>query len=277
MMKKIILTITALSLLFFAGCGKKSPVLAKVDNWALTIEEFNNEIEKLPEEYREIAKQHKEEFLDEVISRYLLYKEACRRQFDRDREIKDFINTTLQKIVVRKFLDSAVFKKIDVSDDKIMQYYQVHKPDFAEPQKIKVRHILVRDEPAAAAIYKQLTSGADFTTLARQNSICPSRERGGELGLLKQGDLIPEFEQVAFSLNVGEVSKPVKTKLGFHIIQLTERVAARYKPFEEVKDDIRSQLLGKGYRQEIDSLLARLKTKSKIKINKLLLTTDENK
>jgi peptidyl-prolyl cis-trans isomerase C len=88
--------------------------------------------------------------------------------------------------------------------------------------KIKARHILVKNEYEAEDLLKSLDAGKTFEELAKDFSLCPSKEDGGDLGAFGRGMMVPAFEEVAFSLNVGEVSKPVRTQFGFHLIQRYE-------------------------------------------------------
>ena len=88
--------------------------------------------------------------------------------------------------------------------------------------KIKAKHILVQTEDKARGIYEQIKKGKSFEALAKEYSSCPSKANGGDLGFFGKGQMVKEFESAAFSLKKGEVSKPVKTKFGFHIIKVTE-------------------------------------------------------
>ncbi|MBD3390041.1 peptidylprolyl isomerase [Candidatus Micrarchaeota archaeon] len=88
---------------------------------------------------------------------------------------------------------------------------------------VKASHILVPTEHKAKWIYKELKKGRDFEKLAKEYSECPSRMKGGNLGFFERGQMTKEFEDVAFSLKEGEISKPVKTEFGYHIIKLLEK------------------------------------------------------
>lgn len=85
--------------------------------------------------------------------------------------------------------------------------------------KIKARHILVDQEFEASDLLKKITEGAKFEDLAQKFSKCPSRARGGDLGEFGKGRMVPSFEEAAFALQVDEVSKPVRTQFGYHLIQ----------------------------------------------------------
>jgi peptidyl-prolyl cis-trans isomerase C len=88
---------------------------------------------------------------------------------------------------------------------------------------IRASHILVEDENKAQKLKESLDSGADFGNLAKKHSMCPSKEKGGDLGFFGKGQMVKEFEDAAFSLEVGQVSGPVKTQFGYHLIKVTEK------------------------------------------------------
>jgi peptidyl-prolyl cis-trans isomerase D len=143
-----------------------------------------------------------------------------------------------------------------VNDAEIQQYYQAHRKDsqYQVEDQVKVRHILVKadgSDPKADAAAKakaqgildQLHHGGDFAKLAKENSDDPgSKEQGGELGWLKHGVTVPEFDQAAFALQPGQTSGLVKSKYGYHIIQTEEKQTAHTKPLNEVKPEILAQL-----------------------------------
>jgi peptidyl-prolyl cis-trans isomerase D len=142
-----------------------------------------------------------------------------------------------------------------VSDAEAQQYYQQHPQEFKVDDQARVRHILIKADAAGGAaadaaakakaqgILDQLHKGADFAKLARENSDDPgSKEQGGELGELKRGQTVPEFDAAAFSLPVGQISGLIHTKFGYHILEVEERQTAHTKPFDEVKAQIIAKL-----------------------------------
>ena len=96
------------------------------------------------------------------------------------------------------------------------------------PQKVyrtvRAKHILVKTQEEALEIKKMLDNGADFDTLAKQYSLCPSKEKGGDLGYFNRGQMVPEFEKAAFSTPIGGISEPVETRFGWHIIKVTRKM-----------------------------------------------------
>jgi peptidyl-prolyl cis-trans isomerase D len=141
-----------------------------------------------------------------------------------------------------------------VTDAEIQQYYTQHQKDYQVDDQVKVRHILIRvdgtDPKADAAakakaqsILDQLHHGGNFADLAKKNSDDPgSKDSGGELGFLKHGATVPEFDQAAFSLQPGQISGLVKSKFGYHIIQVEEKQTAHTRPLSEVKPTIQALL-----------------------------------
>lgn len=138
-----------------------------------------------------------------------------------------------------------------ITDAQAKQYYQQHLKDYQVPDQVKVRHILIsvpkgadaKTDAAAKAkaedVLKQLRAGGDWVALAKKYSDDPgSKEQGGELGMLQHGVTVPEFDKAAFTLSPGQISEPVKTQFGYHVIQTEERQIAHTKPFEEVKGAI---------------------------------------
>ena len=151
-----------------------------------------------------------------------------------------------------------------VSEAEVQQYYSQHQSDYKVDEQVKVRHILIKVDPGADAkaagaakikaedLLKQIKGGANFADLAKKNSDDPgSKEQGGELGFIKRGATVPEFDQAAFSLAPGQTSGVIKTKYGYHILQVEEKQSAHTKPLDEVKTTILALLTRqKGSQQE---------------------------
>lgn len=146
--------------------------------------------------------------------------------------------------VVQNKLYTKVTDGVTVSDKDIDEYYKKNKQQYVQPESRDVRHILVKKKGLADQVYAQLKGGANFAALAKKYSQDPgSKATGGKLTISK-GRQVPEFDKTAFALKVNELSKPVKTQYGWHIIQaLTEIKKATTTPLKEVRAAIRQQLL----------------------------------
>jgi len=177
------------------------------------------------------------------------YQQALKQQGFTDQEVRDGIRINLFRERVQK----KVTEGITVSDSDVKSYYDKHKQQYetpAQPASRDVRHILVKKKAKADQIYSQLKKNPKlFPTLAKKDSIdTSSAQAGGELpGGAVKGRLVKPFEKVAFSLKVHEISKPVHSQFGWHIIQAMGPVRAptpaKPTPFEQVKEAIRQTLL----------------------------------
>ncbi|MGN7115365.1 peptidylprolyl isomerase [Lysinibacillus odysseyi] len=134
---------------------------------------------------------------------------------------------------------------IDVTDEDVKAYYEENKESFNTEEQVQASHILVEDEATANEVIKKLNAGEDFGELAHEYSTdTVSAENGGELGYFSKGQMVEEFENAAFAMKVGEVSKtPVKTEHGYHIIKVTDKKAAVKANFESAKEEARKKLV----------------------------------
>ena len=151
--------------------------------------------------------------------------------------------------------EAAVAASFQVPDATLQQAYQREQERFRTPERVQARHILLMttDKPAAEVeklkaksqdILKKLKSGGDFAQLAKDNSQDPgSAVKGGDLGWVVRGQMVPEFEKACFSLKEGQLSEVVTTQYGFHIVQVTKKEQAHVRPFEEVKNELRAEVM----------------------------------
>jgi parvulin-like peptidyl-prolyl isomerase len=160
--------------------------------------------------------------------------------------------------VVRKYVD----EKSGVTDDVMRQHYDAHQASYMTEEQITASHILVKTEAEARDVLNELKQGKDFAEIAKAKSTGPSAPNGGSLGTFSRGRMVPEFEEAAFALKVGELSEPVQTQFGYHVITVTERMEAHVKPFDEVKEDIRETLVS----EYVDTLLNDLRSKATVEI-----------
>ncbi len=150
---------------------------------------------------------------------------------------------------------SALASKAEIPDEELRQSYDADQTRFSQPERRQVRHLLLTvpenaDDAAASqvladitAIRERLVAGESFEELAKTQSKDPgSAAKGGDLGIIDKGVMVPAFEQAAFALPVGEISEPVRTRFGYHLIEVKEIIPAQIKPFEEVREQLRAEL-----------------------------------
>ena len=135
-------------------------------------------------------------------------------------------------------------EQISISDEEARAYFKANQQNYNIPEQVEARHILVDTREEAEEILELLKSGRDFAELAGEYSKDTlSAEQGGNLGFFQRGEMVPEFEEAAFSLPVNQVSDPIETTYGLHIIEVLDRKAAKEVAFEEVEEKVREALL----------------------------------
>src|SRR6266436_864899 len=181
---------------------------------------------------------------------------------------------------------NQIRQSLQVSDDMLKQQYQANIQQYQVPNRVHVEHILFMTvgkttdaeveevKKKAEDVLKQVKKGGKFEDLAKKYSEDPgSKDKGGDLSWITQGQTVPEFEKTAFSLGPGQVSELVKTQYGFHIIKVLEKETAHTKPFEEVKDSLRAPLLltqaDKLASDTADQLSSEIRQSSKISLDDL--------
>ena len=134
---------------------------------------------------------------------------------------------------------------VDLTEEDVKAYFEENKDSFATPEQVEASHILVEDEATAKEVIEKLNAGEDFAELAKEYSTDESNAAdGGALGFFGRGQMVEEFENAAFAMNVGDVSKePVKTEFGYHIIKVTDKTEAAEADYETSKEQAREQLL----------------------------------
>jgi len=259
-----------LAVFFVFGCTKKGNsegvVVAKVNNAVITTEDFINNFKRLPQwaQERFSSEEGRKQFLEELIKRELLYQEAKRRGLDKEKEFIEKIEEYKRMTLLSTFIKKEIEEKATVSDKEVREYYDNNTEQFRTDQ-VKASHILVDTEEEARDILKRIKNGEDFAELAKRFSKDRgSASRGGDLGFFGRGRMIPEFEKVAFNLSKGEVSEPLKTRFGYHIIKVTDKKEGTQLALKDVKDRIREKLLAEKQGNLFESLVNSLMKEGKI-------------
>lgn len=157
------------------------------------------------------------------------------------------------------YFDTTVRKSVTEADAK--RLYDAEFGQAKGQEEVRASHILVKSREKAVEIFERIAHGADFTQMARQFSEDPgSKEMGGSLGYFGRGQMVPQFEATAFKLKKGEVSEPVQSQFGWHLIRLDDRRVKSAPPFEEVKERIIASMM----HQKAQSIGAELRNKAKV-------------
>lgn len=162
-------------------------------------------------------------------------------------------------------------KDTTVSDEEIKQFFENNLDQYGgQMEQVKARHILVATEDEAKNIIKQIQTGADFAQLAKEKSTdSGSKGNGGDLGYFSKGKMVEEFEKASFSLKVGEMTAtPVKTKFGYHIIEVLDHKQAVTPDYEKVKEKVKADALENAQNQKVESYYSQLYNGAKIEYAK---------
>lgn len=180
-------------------------------------------------------------------------------------------------LTIKALIDKEVLQKVSVSDQQVRAYYDDNPNLFRKPEQVKASHILVQvpaDAPetkqaealaAIQALKRRLDNGENFAALAQENSDCPSKTKGGDLGFFGREQMVPPFSEAAFALQPGQTSDVVQTRFGYHLIRVTERQAEQTMAFNEVKEAISARLQQEQEGKMIDAYLEKLKEHADIK------------
>ncbi len=159
-----------------------------------------------------------------------------------------------EEILLRKVMNIEVRSRVSVAPREIETYYKSHRSEFLPPERLRASHILIltpinaapdierANRSAAERVLRRIRGGAGFSDMAKKNSQDPSAAKGGDLGIIRRGEVLPNFERVLFAIKEGEVSDVVRTRAGFHIIKLVRRLPRTPPPLNEVEKKIRNRI-----------------------------------
>ncbi len=262
--------------------AEESPLIARVGPYTLTRADFEKEIENNAnlKALLSLKPEMKSVLVNRWVEITLLGLAGKEAGLDKDPEVKAEIEEQVRMILARHYFERRILKDLKVSESEAQEYYLAHKKDYQLPERIQARHILIRvpegagpeDEAAALKkareIRKKLLAGADFSEMARKYSEDPgTKDRGGDLGLFARGQMIPEFEEAVFKLKVGEISPPIKTRFGYHLVRVEARVPAQVQPYEKVKEQVVQDLLEAKKQERLSAVLKELKKKYPVEVH----------
>ncbi len=197
--------------------------------------------------------------LEQLVNKQLFLNEARKNFYEGDPKFKADLAKVKDEMLANFAIEKAI-ASVKVSSDDVKKFYDEHKSEFLAGESVEASHILVDDEAKIKEILADIKAGKiSFEDAAKANSSCPSGEKGGALGEFGRGQMVPEFEQAAFAMNVGEISEPVKTQFGYHLIKLTHKKEASEIPFEQIAPQLEKKLLTEKQKAAYDSKVNQLK------------------
>jgi peptidyl-prolyl cis-trans isomerase C len=252
-----------------SGCSKDSsseappsasdPVVARVNgvdirqsDLALAEEDLGADMQAVPPEAK---REHLISYVADII---MVAQAADKKNLADNPDFKRRLAFLRNKLLMGYELQQEA--KTALTDQALHQTYDEAVKSMAGQEEVRARHILVQGEDEAKAILEQLKKGADFATLAKEKSKDPGAADGGDLGYFTKDQMVPEFADVAFKMYPGQLSNPVKTQFGWHVIKLEDKRTKQPPEFEKVKDQIEAYLARKAQ----TDFIAKLRQSAKV-------------
>jgi parvulin-like peptidyl-prolyl isomerase len=254
--------------------NSKDRVVAAYDGNSITKSKINNELKKMfggklpgqKSDFDELDHDTKNNIARSLVLSELLDSEATKSHIEDTAEFKEQIENYKKHIAHKQLIDKKAAEYI--TEEKLKANYETFIKEEQNKEEVKARHILVSTEQEAHDIYKQLKNGAQFEEIAKKSSLDSNKETGGDLGYFREGMMVKPFEEVAFKLKVGEISEPVKTDFGWHIIKVDDKRKIKVPEFTEVKPKLEKELFQKFIQGYTTELLEKVNAKFFLEVTK---------
>jgi peptidyl-prolyl cis-trans isomerase C len=236
------------------------PVVAKVDGMPIHFSDVRAAISSLPPQAQTMSPQQLyPTVIEQLVDETALLQAARKTSFDKDPAVQRAMETAADRALASAFLGKIV--RPQITDEAVKAKYDQEYAGKPGETEVHARHILVNDEATAKKIIAELQKGADFAALSKQYSKDPGASaQGGDLGFFKKSDMVPEFADAAFALKDKEISPvPVKSQFGWHVIQTLERRTTPPPSYEQVRDELRQQLVQAAIQKEVSEAVAAVK------------------
>jgi peptidyl-prolyl cis-trans isomerase C len=221
-----------------------NPVLAKVNGAEIRQSDLNLAEEELGPSLAQMdPATKKDNVLAFLIDMKIVAKAAEAKKIEDRDDFKARLAFTRARLLMDNLL--AVEGKAALTDEAMKKVYEDASKQITGEQEVHARHILVESEDDAKAVAEELKKGADFAELAKKKSKDPGASDGGDLGFFTKDQMVPEFSAVAFALEPGKISDPVKSQFGWHVIKVEEKRSRQAPPFEQVKAQIETYVTRK--------------------------------
>jgi len=220
-----------------AWTQESDPVVARANGVDIRQSDLTLAEDEVGASMQQIPPEQKRDYLISYLADVVVLAQTAEQQKLADRaDVKHRLEFARNKVLMEALLQNA--GQAGVTDEAMRKVYDDAVKQMPSEQEVHARHILVPTEDEAKAIEAELKNGADFVTLAKAKSKEPGAADGGDLGYFTKDQMVPEFSEVAFKLDKGQVSDPVKTQFGWHIIKLEDKRTKPTPAYDEVKGQL---------------------------------------
>ena len=219
-------------------------VLAVSAGHEITEQELNDLIANYPPEQQVYFSNPsaKDEVLEQLIGFHLFSKMAEENKIRESREYKETL-AKMEHELASHMAATSVIDQVTITEEEVKSYYDQNPAQFVSDEQVKAKHILVEKEEDAKRIAQEISEGKNFEEAASAYSTCPSKEKGGDLGYFRRGQMVAEFEKAAFEGAVGEILGPVKTQFGYHLILVEDKKEKQTLNYADIKEELTGKLL----------------------------------
>ena len=238
-------------------------VLATVAGRDITQEEFEAFLASVPREQQAYINNPKfrEHCLEQLTSLHMFAQMGEDLKLDETEDFKKAYENAKRDILAQMAM-REILKDVAVTEEELKAFYDQNQQQFKKGETVNAKHILTDSEETCKEILASITNGEKaFEDAAKEFSTCPSKERGGDLGEFGKGQMVKEFEDAAFAAEIGQVVGPVQTQFGYHLIKVEKKNEATVIEFEQIKENLRTNLLQQKQELEYNKKVAELKEK----------------
>jgi len=254
-------------LIYFLIYFKNRNVVAVVNGYPITMKDILVEVDSSPSVYKETLEIDPKSVVEQYINQILLFQEAKRYERRLKKDIDDLMKNYYIKILTKEYVDKILTERIKVTDEEIAEYYNTHLDEFLIPEKVRLFEIVLPTQQAAESVRRRLSLGESFEMIAMNESISASKEKAGDIGWIDVRKLEPEIAALVSRMTPGDIlANIIKTEAGYHILKLAGKTESRMLTLQEASPQIKEMLVAFKKKGAVDSLMAELKEKGKIKI-----------
>ena len=203
--------------------------------------------------------------IEEMVNQELLFSDAKEVGMENEPAFQEILQATKINLL-KGYAFNKIIKDIKVEEDELETFFEENKNLFSQQESVKASHVLIEEKDKADLVLSKIKEGMSFEEAAKEYSTCPSKEIGGSLGEFGRGQMVPEFEEVAFNMEVGTISEPVKTQFGYHIIKLDKKSQEKEANFTEAKAEVERELLVRKQEEKYKGKIDALKEKYPVEI-----------
>lgn len=216
----------------------ENKLIAEVNGVKIYQEELFNLLAAMKDKARFNSKEGLNVLADELVNQELLLQDAKENKLDNEEEFVKELEI-VKNNMLKNYAMHKIFEKVSVSEDEIENYYEENKDTLFSPVTYIASHILLESEEMADKVLGQINEGLAFKEAAKKYSLDPTKDNGGSLGSFPKGVMVKEFQEGLDKLKIGEISKPIKTQFGYHIIKLDDKMDSS-NTYDEIKDKVKS-------------------------------------